>query len=164
MTPCVTLEADQLRSAKFGQAGRRGIEPTFQFPPWFLRPITRIAFTRPGLTNSVHVAVDGAQAIDYLAGNGPFADRSQHPLPALVLLDLNLPKKSGFDVLRWIRQQTQFSPLPVVIYTSSVGLIDKDTARLLGATDCFIKRSDVSHIAELARSFAERWLTPAGIV
>jgi CheY-like chemotaxis protein len=105
--------------------------------------------------------VDGAQAIDYLAGNGPFADRSQHPLPALVLLDLNLPKKSGFDVLSWIRQQPQFSSLPVVIYTSSVGLIDKDTARLLGATDCFIKCSAVSHIAELARSFAERWLIPA---
>ena len=105
--------------------------------------------------------MDGAQAIDYRAGNGPFADRSQHPLPALVLLDLNLPKKSGFDVLSWIRQQPQFSSLPVMIYTSSVGLIDKDTARLLGATDCFIKRSAVSHIAELARSFAERWLIPA---
>ena len=105
--------------------------------------------------------MDGAQAIDYLAGNGPFADRSQHPLPALVLLNLNLPKKSGFDVLSWIRQQPQFSSLPVVIYTSSVGLIDKDTARLLGATDCFIKRSAVIHIAELARSFAERWLIPA---
>ena len=105
--------------------------------------------------------MDGAQAIDYLAGNGPFADRSQHPLPALVLLDLNLPKKSGFDVLSWIRQQPQFSSLPVMIYTSSVGLIDKDTARLLGATDYFVKRSGVSHIAELARSLAERWLTPA---
>ena len=79
--------------------------------------------TRAGLTNPVHVAVDGAQAIAYLAGNGPFADRNQHPLPALVLLDLNLPKKSGFDVLSWIRQQPQFSSLPVVIYTSSVGLI-----------------------------------------
>jgi CheY-like chemotaxis protein len=121
--------------------------------------LLRIAFTRAGLTNPVHVAVDGAQAIDYLAGNGPFADRSQHPLPALVLLDLNLPKKSGFDVLSWIRQQPQLSSLPVVIYTSSVGLIDKDTARLLGATDYFIKRSAVSHIAELARSFAERWLS-----
>lgn len=121
--------------------------------------LLRIALTRAGLTNPVHVAVDGAQAIDYLAGNGPFADRSQHPLPALVLLDLNLPKKSGFDVLSWIRQQPQLSSLPVVIYTSSVGLTDKDTARLLGATDYFIKRSAVSHIAELARSFAERWLS-----
>src|SRR5580700_10175562 len=96
--------------------------------------LLRMAFTRAGLANPVHVAVDGAQGMDYLAGNGPFADRSLHPLPALVLLDLNLPKKSGFDVLRWIREQPQFSSLPVVIYTSSVGLIDKETARLLGAT------------------------------
>jgi len=120
--------------------------------------LLRVAFTRAGLTNPVHVAVDGAQAIDYLAGNGPFADRSQHPLPALVLLDLHLPKKSGFDVLSWIRQQPQFSSLPVVIYTSSVGLIDKGTARLLGATDYFVKRSGVTRIAELVRSLAERWL------
>jgi CheY-like chemotaxis protein len=123
--------------------------------------LLRAAFTRASLTNPVHVVVDGAEAIDYLAGNGPFADRSQHPLPVLVLLDLNLPKKSGFDVFRWIRQQPQFSSLPVVIYTSSVGLIDKDTARQFGATDYFVKRSGVNNIAELARSLAERWLTPA---
>ena len=118
----------------------------------------RLAFTRACLPNPVQIAVDGAEAIDYLAGNGPFADRTQHPLPALVLLDLNLPKKSGFEVLSWVRQQPQFSCLPVVIYTSSVGLIDKDTAQLLGATDYYIKRSDVNHIAELARSLTERWL------
>jgi CheY-like chemotaxis protein len=123
--------------------------------------LLRVAFSLARLTNPVHVAVDGAQAIDYLAGNGPFADRSQHPLPALVLLDLNLPKKSGFEVLSWIRQQPQFASLPVVIYTSSVGLIDKDTAQLLGATDYFVKRSGVTDIAELVRSLAERWLTPA---
>jgi CheY-like chemotaxis protein len=121
--------------------------------------LLRVAFTRAGLTNPVHIAVDGAEAIDYLAGNGPFADRDQHPLPALVLLDLNLPKKSGFEVLKWIRQQPQFSSLPVVIYTSSVGLIDKDTARLFGATDYFVKRSGVDRIAELVRGLAERWLT-----
>jgi CheY-like chemotaxis protein len=123
--------------------------------------LLRVAFSLARLTIPVHVVVDGAQAIDYLAGNGPFADRSQHPLPALVLLDLNLPKKSGFEVLSWIRQQPQFASLPVVIYTSSVGLIDKDTAQLLGATDYFVKRSGVSDIAELVRSLAERWLTPA---
>ena len=121
--------------------------------------LLRVAFTRAGLTNPVHIAVDGAEAIDYLAGNGPFADRDQHPLPALVLLDLNLPKKSGFEVLNWIRAQPQFYSLPVVIYTSSVGLIDKETAQVFGATDYFVKRSGVNRIAELARSLAERWLT-----
>ena len=120
--------------------------------------LLRLAFTRACLPNPVQIAVDGAEAIDYLAGNGPFADRTQHPLPALVLLDLNLPKKSGFEVLSWVRQQPQFSSLPVVIYTSSVGLIDKDTAQLLGATDYYVKRSGVNQIAELARSLTERWL------
>jgi CheY-like chemotaxis protein len=121
--------------------------------------LLRMALERAGLTNPVHITVDGAEAIDYLAGNGPFADRSQHPLPALVLLDLNLPKKSGFDVLSWIRQQPQFASLPVVIYTSSVGLIDKETAQVFGVTDYFVKRSGVAHIAELVRSLARRWLS-----
>jgi CheY-like chemotaxis protein len=120
--------------------------------------LLRLAFRRARLSHPVHVAVDGAEAIDYLAGNGPFADRTRYPLPSLVLLDLHLPKKSGFEVLGWVRQQPQFASLPVVIYTSSVGLIDKDTARLLGATDYFVKRSDISQIAELASSLAKRWL------
>lgn len=118
----------------------------------------RLAFKRTGLLNPIHIAEDGAEAIDYLAGNGPFADRNQHPLPALVLLDLNLPKKSGFDVLIWIRKQPQFISLPVVVYTSSVRLMDKDSARLFGATECRVKRSDLNHVAELALDLAERWL------
>jgi CheY-like chemotaxis protein len=121
--------------------------------------LLRLALTRARLPNPIHTVADGAKAIDYLAGNGPFADRSRHPLPALVLLDLNLPKKSGFEVLAWVRQQPEFSSLPVVIYTSSVGLIDKGAARLLGATDFFVKRSGVGQITELLRSLAKRWLS-----
>jgi CheY-like chemotaxis protein len=120
--------------------------------------LLRLAFKRASLSNPFHTVSDGAEAIDYLAGNGPFADRHLYPLPSLVLLDLNLPKKSGFEVLMWVRHQPQFSSLPVVIYTSSVGLLDKDTAMLLGATDFFSKRSDLSQIATLARSLADRWL------
>ena len=116
--------------------------------------LLRLAFKRARLPNPIHTALDGAQAIDYLAGNGPFADRSQYPLPSLVLLDLNLPKKSGFEVLKWVREQPRFSSLPVVIYTSSVGLLDKTTADLLGANDFIVKRSDVSRISKLAQGRA----------
>ena len=122
--------------------------------------LLHLAFKRARLPNPIHTALDGAEAIDYLAGNGPFADRSQHPLPSLVLLDLNLPKKSGFEVLKWVREQPRFASMPVVIYTSSVGLLDKTTARLLGANDSIVKRSDVNQIAELAQGLAQRWLTP----
>jgi CheY-like chemotaxis protein len=121
--------------------------------------LLRLAFKRAQLANPFYTAADGAEAIDYLAGNGPFADRHLHPLPSLVLLDLNLPKKSGFEVLMWVRRQPQFSSLPVVIYTSSVGLVDRDTANILGATDFFTKGSDLNAIAILARSLADRWLS-----
>jgi len=55
----------------------------------------------------------------------------------------------------------EFLSLPVVVYTSSVGLMDKDSARLFGATECLVKRSDLNHIAELALELAERWLPPS---
>jgi CheY-like chemotaxis protein len=140
--------------------------PTVNSPPAILYAedeendvlLLRLGFKRARLPNPIHIAADGVQAVDYLAGNGPYADREQHPLPSLVLLDLNLPRRSGFEVLRWARQQPEFSSLPVVIYSSSVGLADKATARHLGATDFLAKSSDVGEIAELARRLAERWL------
>jgi len=125
--------------------------------------LLRLAFERAGLPNAVNIAVDGAQAIDYLAGNGPFADRHQHPLPSLLLLDLNLPKKSGFEVLEWLRQQPQFADLPIIIYTSSHQEADRNKACQLGAADFIVKSSDVNQIAELARSLAERWLTQSAL-
>lgn len=61
--------------------------------------LLQFAFRRAQIENPVHVAMDGQQAIDYLAGNGAYADRGAHPLPRLVLLDLKLPYKTGFEVL-----------------------------------------------------------------
>jgi CheY-like chemotaxis protein len=122
--------------------------------------LLRLALKRAGLPNPVISAMDGVEAIDYLAGNGSFADRHQHPLPALVLLDLHLPRKGGFEVLGWIRQQPQFASLPIVVYTSSSRETDRNTARHLGATDYLVKLSDVNQIAKLARDLSHRWLTP----
>ena len=60
----------------------------------------RKAFEKAGISNPLHIVHDGQEAIDFLAGNGKFVDRQQYPLPCLVLLDLNLPKKPGLEVLR----------------------------------------------------------------
>jgi CheY-like chemotaxis protein len=122
----------------------------------------RLAVKRAGLPNPLNIAVDGVEAIDYLAGNGPFADRGQYPLPALVLLDLNLPRISGFEVLTWARQQLHFAALPIVIYTSSVLETDRAIARQLGANDYLVKCSDVEQIAQIARDLSRRWLPPLG--
>ena len=104
---------------------------------------------------------DGEQAIDYLAGTGKFTDRLRYPLPALVLLDINMPKASGLEVLQWIRQQPQFKSLPVVMLTSSVRDEDVAMARQLGADDYLLKVSHHAKLAEIVKSLHERWLSQA---
>jgi len=86
--------------------------------------LTCDALSRSGLLNSIVVTRDGAEALDYLFGRGEYAGRDVTDLPTVVLLDLNLPKLSGLDVLRTIRTSEQTRLLPVVIFTSSEEDID----------------------------------------
>jgi CheY-like chemotaxis protein len=116
------------------------------------------AFKRTGLSESLYVVSDGCQALAYLAGEGPYTDRARHPLPGLVLLDLNLPLISGFDVLAWIRQQPQFQATPVVIFSSSGRPEDKERATQLGASQYVQKPASGMQFTEVARDLAQRWL------
>ncbi len=77
------------------------------------------AFKIAGLPHSLCVVADGEEAIQYLAGVGPFANRTCHPLPALLLLDINMPKRTGLEVLEWLRQQSHFKSMPVLMFPSS---------------------------------------------
>ena len=120
-----------------------------------------IAFKRVGSPHKLAVVPDGAQAIEYLAGKGTFADRTRHPLPVLVLLDINMPKKNGFEVLQWIRQQRQFKSLPIILLTSSTREEDTEKARQLGANDYLLKFPDVFKLVELVKSLHDRWLSQA---
>src|ERR1043165_7398731 len=81
--------------------------------------ILRRAFKKAQLNNPIHIVTDGAQAIEYLAGQGKFGNRSEYPFPVLVLLDLKLPLKSGLEVLEWIQGQLFRSELNVIVLTSS---------------------------------------------
>jgi CheY-like chemotaxis protein len=119
----------------------------------------KLAFQDLGSPHIVKAVMDGEQAIDYLAGTGTFADRVRYPLPALVLLDINLPKASGLEVLKWIRQQTQFKSLPVVMVTSSLRQEDMDMARQLGANDYLLKISHPSKLVDVVKSLHDRWLS-----
>lgn len=94
----------------------------------------RRAFDRSGVQSRLHTVENGELAIDYLAGRGPFADRELHPYPAFVLLDLNLPLRSGFEVLQWIRSDPSHANLTVVIFSSSGRPEDRTRASELGAT------------------------------
>lgn len=94
----------------------------------------RYAFDQIGASVSLQIAATGSEAIDYLSGTGVYADRTAHPLPTIILLDINLPGISGFDVLKWLREQPQYTQLPVIMFSSSIRPEDLQKARDLGAT------------------------------
>ena len=112
--------------------------------------LTRLALQRAGLELPVYGVPGGMEAIAYLNADPPYQDRSRYPLPALVLLDIQMPHMDGFEVLRWVRKQPNFANLPVVMLTGSHTKSVAETARLLGATSFCVK--DFANAAQLSRS------------
>jgi CheY-like chemotaxis protein len=111
-----------------------------------------------GICNPLQTVKDGRLAKDYLAGKEPFEDRRRHPLPGLVLLDLNLPYWSGFEVLEWIRQQPQLRRLPVVIFSSSNRADDISRAYDVGANGYLVKPSVLAELKSLVLALRDFWL------
>ena len=93
------------------------------------------AFAGAGDGLCLGLVTDGRAAIDYLAGANSYANREEYPVPAVVLLDLNLPDVHGFEVLRWMRSRPEYAATPVVIFSSSSKEEDKVKARELGANE-----------------------------
>jgi CheY-like chemotaxis protein len=116
------------------------------------------ALKAAGVTNPVFVVRDGEQAIQYLAGGEPFADRAASPLPAMVLLDWKLPLRSGQEVLTWIREQRGFDSLVVVVLTSSDEPSDLRRAYGLGANSYLLKPLTPAQIKSLAEALSWTWL------
>ena len=116
------------------------------------------AFAQAGITNPVQVATDGQMAIDYLAGTDHFANRARYPLPSLVLLDLKLPRKSGREVLQWIRSQPMLRRLIVIIFTTAQYAGDVGLAYDLGANSFLVKPLDFSEYVGIARLLKDWWL------
>jgi CheY-like chemotaxis protein len=116
------------------------------------------AFRDAGIATPVHVATDGQMAIDYLSGLGGFADRVKHPLPELVLLDLKLPRRSGREVLEWIRAQPGLRKIVVIVFTSALYVGDVSLAYELGANSFIIKPKDFSEYLNVARLLKGWWL------
>lgn len=100
---------------------------------------------------------DGVEAIEYLGGQNQFLNRIEFPLPHLLLLDLKMPRKDGFAVLQWVRNQECLRGLPVVIFSSSGETRDVQRAYALGATS-FIVKPMFGEYAALVRTLAEYWL------
>lgn len=114
--------------------------------------LTKLGLEHAGLKLLVCSVPGGAEAIAFLSGDSPYQDRVRYPSPALVLLDIQMPRVDGFEVLRWIRNQPGYSNLPVVMLTGSKTKTVAETARLLGATSFFVKSVDFANAAELSAS------------
>jgi two-component system, response regulator len=128
--------------------------------------LTIRALKKNNITNEIVVAEDGAQALDYLFGTGEFAGRDSPQRPALVLLDLKLPKVDGLSVLERLRADARTKTVPVVVLTSSKEEQDLVTSYELGANSYVQKPVDFLAFVEAARQLGVYWLIlneqPAG--
>lgn len=115
------------------------------------------AIRKIGMLNPVQNVRDGQEAINYLQGAGKFGERGEFPLPGLILLDLKLPLVLGLDVLKWIRQNSDTSPI-VIILSSSAAETDVASAYRLGANAYLVKPSAAGNLERMVTSINDFWL------
>ena len=120
--------------------------------------LTRRALEQNQIVNKVIVAEDGREALDYLSGAGQYASRDVRDFPAVVLLDLKLPRIDGLEVLKEIRSNELTRLIPVVILTSSDQEEDLIASYKLGANSYIRKPVDFNQFAEAVRNLGMYWL------
>jgi CheY-like chemotaxis protein len=116
------------------------------------------AFRKANLANPIQVVQDGEAAVLYLSGQEPYSDRDRYPLPILMLLDLKLPRRSGLEVLEWLRQQPKLKRMPVVMLTSSREHADINQAYDLGANSYLVKPVAFDGLLNMVKSLNQYWL------
>jgi CheY-like chemotaxis protein len=116
------------------------------------------ALAKANLVNPLRIVRDGDEAIAYLSGQGPYGDRNRYPLPSLILLDLKLPRKSGLEVLEWIRSDPALRVLPVVALTSSAETSDIERAYALGVNSYLVKPLGFEDLLDLVKSLGMYWM------
>jgi CheY-like chemotaxis protein len=120
------------------------------------------AFERILANCAISHVCDGEDAKAYLQGTGKYADRREHPLPSVILLDLRMPKMDGFEFLAWLRSDPNLKIIPTVVYSSSDNPADVRKAYELGANSFLHKRLSMNGVQETMRSFARYWLEDCG--
>jgi CheY-like chemotaxis protein len=116
------------------------------------------AFKKANLVNPVHHVGDGEQAVAYLEGQGEYADRGRYPLPVMMLLDLKLPRRTGLEVLQWLRERPLLKRIPVVVLTSSRESSDVNRAYELGANSYLVKPVAFDALLDLVKTLDMYWL------
>jgi CheY-like chemotaxis protein len=117
------------------------------------------AFSKSGIRNPIQVVADGEEAIAYLTGVAPYGDRSLYPLPAFLITDLKMPRKTGFELLEWLRAHPDCSVIPAIVLSSSRQPADIKRAYQNGANSYFTKPADFSQLQDLAKKIFDYWIS-----
>jgi CheY-like chemotaxis protein/DNA-binding Xre family transcriptional regulator len=126
--------------------------------------LTLRAFKKARFTNPIHVVHDGEEANHFIFATGPYAHRRELPPPALILLDLNLPKISGLDLLRQLKSDKRTEKIPVIVLTISQHDRDITECRQLGVENYLVKPVDFRDFSEVTPHLQLEWalVKPAG--
>src|ERR1051325_1780907 len=116
------------------------------------------AFQRTHVANPMQVVRDGEEALAYLGGQGHVPDRDRHPLPVLMLMDLKMPRKTGLEVLEWVRQQPGLKRLPIIVLTSSNQSPDINRAYEMAANSYLVKPAGFDSLLDLVKNLDMYWL------
>ena len=116
------------------------------------------AFVKNRIQLPIHVCRDGLEAMDYLKGKGRYADRETFPFPRVIIMDLRLPKCTGFDLLAWLQAHPECNLIPKIVLSISDQIEDVTRAYQLGANCYFRKTGSLDELSELVRTANDFWL------
>jgi|SRR6266496_740974 len=119
--------------------------------------LVKRAFKMAQVKNPLQVVTDGQEAILYIKGDGKYADRQAFPLPKLIVMDIKMPRKTGFEVLEWVKGDGQMRRIPIVIVSSSDNPTDINRAYELGANAYMVKPVDFRAVEHLFHSITQYW-------
>lgn len=120
--------------------------------------LLKAATAKAGVSFALRNVEDGEQAIAYLSGTGAYANRKRYPLPSLILLDLKLPRATGFEILKWIRNHPELRKVPVIVLSGSELLDDKHQAFAGGAKAYHVKPLGFEALVSLVKDLNVSWL------
>lgn len=119
--------------------------------------LVKMAFKRNNIPNPIQWVHDGLEAIDYLNGEGVYADRARYPFPEVLILDLKMPRMNGLELLTWVREHPEYRVIPTIIMTSSRQQPDIQNAYNLGANTYMIKPSSFEELARMVKLAHDYW-------
>ncbi len=119
--------------------------------------LVKRAFKMAQIQNPLQIVTDGEQAIQYLCGEGKYAGRELFPLPRLIVMDIKMPGKSGFEVLDWVKHDALLRRIPIVIVSGSDHPADINRAYELGANAYMVKPVDFREVEHLFESITHYW-------